>query len=124
MPEYPLQSLDFDLHIEPKVLVERGKGLVEQQDRWLDRQCARQCHALLLATGELARQTFGHRGKPDEFEQALRFAPTCRRVDAAGSEAIGDVFGDRQMRKQGVILEDDADGAPVGWQPDRRSRRR
>ena len=43
------------------VLVERGEGLVEQQDRGLDRQRAGQRHALLLAAGKLPRQAIAQR---------------------------------------------------------------
>ena len=124
MPDSALEPLDLDLHVEPQVLVERREGLVEQQDRRLDRQRARQRHALLLAAGELPRQTLGHRGKLHQLEQALRFAPARRRVDAARGEAIGDVLGDRHVRKQRVVLEHDADRA-AGWAAAcRRSRRR
>ncbi len=83
MPETRSQPLDFDLHVQPQVLVERRKGLVEQQDRWLDRQCARQRHALLLAAGELPRQTFAHlrEAGPDRAGAALsrRLCRRCRR---------------------------------------------
>jgi hypothetical protein len=57
-----LQALDLDLHVEAKVFVERGERLVEQEDRRLDRERAGKGYALLLATGELARQAVGHRG--------------------------------------------------------------
>jgi hypothetical protein len=46
----------------------------------------------------------------------LCFLPARRRIDAAGGEAIADVLRDRQVRKQSVILEHDADGALVGRQ--------
>src|SRR5438128_2161231 len=45
-----LQSLDFYLHVEAQILVERAEGLIKQQDLWIDGKAAGQSDALLLAT--------------------------------------------------------------------------
>ena len=70
-PELALQALDLDLHVEPQVAVERGERLVEQQDRRLDGERARQRHALLLAARELARQALAKGAELDHVEHAL-----------------------------------------------------
>jgi len=45
----PADSLDLAPHFLPQVSIQVAKGLIEQETRRLDRQCARQCNALLLA---------------------------------------------------------------------------
>ena len=52
-PSFRWISLQLDLHRGAQVLVERGKGLVEQQHLAVDHQRAGQRDALLLAAGEL-----------------------------------------------------------------------
>ena len=55
--ERALQPDELNLQIESQRAVERGERLIEQQQRWVDRQRARDRNALLLAARELPRQT-------------------------------------------------------------------
>ncbi len=48
-----------------------------------------------------------------EVEEALGFHRLLGPGRAAGGQAVGDVLGHRQVREQGVVLKDDADGAPA-----------
>src|SRR5262245_43508968 len=51
-----LELLELRAHTLAQLGVEVGERLVEQQDARLDDEAARECHALLLATAEFARQ--------------------------------------------------------------------
>ena len=114
--ERALQALDLDLHVEPEVAVERGEGLVEQQDRGLDRERAGERHALLLAARELARQAVAKAAELHDLEEAVDPRRGLRPAHAAGAQAVGHVLRHRHVREQGVVLEDDADVALVGRQ--------
>ena len=46
--ELALQALDFDLHIQPQILIQRGEGFIQQKDARLHGQGTRQRDALLL----------------------------------------------------------------------------
>jgi hypothetical protein len=108
-----LEPLDLDLHVEPQVLVERAEGLIQQQHLGVDREAPRQRHALLLSARQLARQPLGewtHMGKVQHSLDPRRNAlarPVMR------LEPVGDVLPDRHVGEQGVVLEHDADAAPV-----------
>ena len=115
-PELALQALDLDLHVEPQVAVERGERLVEQQDRRLHGERARQRHALLLAARELARQALTKGAELDHVEHALDALADDGGGLAARLQAIGDVLRHGHVREEGVVLEDDADVALVGRQ--------
>ncbi len=115
-PERALQALDLDLHVETQVAVERGERLVEQQDRRLDRERTGERHPLLLAARELARQAIAEAAELHRLEEAVDLGGDLGPARAAGTQAIGDVLRHGHVRKQGVVLEDDADVALVGRQ--------
>ena len=99
--------------------VERRKRLVEQQERWLRRERARQRDALLLAAGDLPRAA------PFEALQAEhldRDAPRALRAasPAAMRERELDVLGDGHVRKERQLLHDVADAAILRRQVDLR----
>ncbi len=52
-----LQALQLDAHLLAQLGVEIGQRLVEQEDFRLDHEAARERHALLLAAGQLVRDS-------------------------------------------------------------------
>ena len=115
-PELSLESFDLDLHIEPQALVERAEWLVEKEHFRLDRQRARDRHALLLASGELSRKPITKVGETHDLEKSVDNSPHFPAWHAARFEPVRDVVRDGQMGEQRVALEHDADVAPVGGQ--------
>ena len=113
-PDPLLDALELDLHVGPKVLVDCGKWLVQQDHARLDDQRARKRHALLLSARKLAGRARTHLGQPDHF-QCLGHS----RADFAGRhlvhlQAEGDVLSDGHVREKCVTLEHHADRTPVG----------
>jgi hypothetical protein len=95
------------LNLAAQVRIERGKRFVEEQRLRLGYKRARQRDALLLAAGE--------RGGIAGFE-----ADEVHRSDLSGDAALAfirgqggnseaDIFGDGEMRKERVILEEQTD---------------
>ena len=111
-----MASLDLDLHVEPQPLVERAERLVEQQHGGLHRQRACHRHPLLLAAGELSWQAVTQGGEAHHVEKARDRPAHLRARNAAGLQAVGDVLGDRHVRKQRVALEYDAHVAGIRGQ--------
>src|SRR2546421_158366 len=96
--------------------VDRGERLVQQEHGRLDGEGPGQGDALGLPTRQLSRPTGRGVGQPDPFEPQCRGAPGFMlRYAATGAEAESHVFQRAEMRKQAVLLEDDADVALLGW---------
>src|SRR5439155_2329442 len=70
-PDVVLDRLQFELHLLAELQVERSERLVEEQDAGTVYERARERHALLLATGELARLAVLEALEPDEYEDLL-----------------------------------------------------
>ena len=64
-----VELLELDLHLRAQVLVEGRERLVEQQHLGADDDRARECHALLLAAGELAHAAALETGELDHLER-------------------------------------------------------
>jgi hypothetical protein len=109
----PLQPLDLDLHVEAEILVERAEGLVEQEDLRIHRERAGERDALLLPAGKLPRQPLGESLHMDEAQHVGHALADPRLRRMARLEPVGDVLGDRHMRKERVVLEHDADAAAM-----------
>src|SRR5438105_8205773 len=114
--ELALQALDLDLHVQPQPLVQRAERLIEQQHGGLDGQGPRDGDALLLAAGQLTRQPVTEVGETHHLQKAVDGLPDVRARPPAGLQPVRDVAGDRQVRKERVALEDDADVAEIGGQ--------
>ena len=103
--EPPLQRQDFAPHIGAELRIEVRQRFVHQADRRLGDDGATECHALLLAAGELARlplqQVARCRGSP---QRAPAARPLWRR-NPARLQPEHDVLRDAQMREQGIGLE-------------------
>ncbi|MCY1232780.1 hypothetical protein D9M72_452940 [compost metagenome] len=112
--ELVLQRLQFDLHRLTQVLVERRQRFVEQQEFRPGDDGAGQRHALLLAAGELARPAAFHAFQSYHLQGGGDLFTARRLGDARDFQRIGDVFADRHVRKQRIVLEDRVDRAAVG----------
>ena len=111
--EFAQQAAQLDLHGLAQLAVEGGEGLVEQQQLGLYGERAGHRYALLLA----ARQARTERSAKSVRWTSDEETPH-RRADLASGmlsrlQAERDVLGDGQVREERVVLEDDADVAPV-----------
>src|SRR5207247_6665849 len=77
-PELALQPLDLDLHVQAESLVERAERLVEQQHGGLDGERAGHGDALLLASGELAREAITELGEANDLEELIHRSTDIR----------------------------------------------
>ena len=70
--EVGLQLLQLDLHVLAQLQVERAERLVEQQQRRLEHQAARDRDALLLPAGELVDALVLRAGQADALAASRR----------------------------------------------------
>jgi hypothetical protein len=104
-----VQVLDFELHMLAKLLVERAERFVHQYELRLEHQRAGERDALLLATGHLrgpAAFETRHAHHVERVAHALRHFGLRQ---APHFQRKGEVFADRHMREERVVLEHDAD---------------
>ena len=83
--------------------IERAERLVEEEDRGLARERARERDALPLAARESAGRSSARRGR----------GRTRRSASATRPRPPNATFGHRQVREEGVVLEDEPDGSPL-----------
>ncbi len=89
--------------------IEGGERLVEQHDRGLDRQRARQRRALAHAAGQLVGIAAGEILQPAALQFAQRALATLGTADRARLETELDVAHDRTPRQQQILLQHEAD---------------
>ena len=97
--------------------VQRTERFVEQQHLRVDRQRARERHALTLATGKLTGITALESPEPHHLEQVVHLLGDLGLRSAPYSQAEGHVIADGQMLEGGVMLEHEADIAPLWRYP-------
>ena len=78
-----MQSPNFELHAVAKLLVERPERLVHQEHARVENNSARQCHALLLPAGKLARIARAVSGHAHHLQRAVHLGADRRRGRAA-----------------------------------------
>jgi hypothetical protein len=118
---------DVDLVVQPPqplpqllahLGVQRPEGLVQQQHLGLDREGAREGHALALAARELRGIAVPQRVELHQAQQVVDalFDDTVRRAHRARlhAQAEGDVLEHGHVPEQRVVLEDEADAAVAG----------
>ncbi len=93
----------------PRPGVERPRRLVGEKHLRLVGQSARQRHRLALATRELSRDVLGALAQPHLLEQLTAPLTALAPAEAAGEQRRLDVPARAQIRKQQVLLEDEAD---------------
>ena len=91
-----------------RVSVQCGERLVEQQDIRVAGERTREGDALPLPAGEVAR--------PRAFE--MRDVEALEVLVGRVAAAVLDVLTDGHVRKERVVLKDEADASPVGRQDD------
>jgi hypothetical protein len=79
----------------------------------LNRQCPRDGDTLTLAAAQLAGIALLQSVKLEQRRHLADAAPGRAGIDPARGQAVGDVAGDGEVRKQGVMLEHHGDVAPV-----------
>ena len=70
-PQSLLKAANLSSQLQTDASIQRRQRLIEQQHLWLDRECARDSHALLLPAGELVRIAVCRLGEPDELEELV-----------------------------------------------------
>ena len=111
-----LQVLQFDLHVAAQLAVECRERLVEKQHGGAVDEGAGERHALLLAARELIAAALAVAFEAHHGERLVHRAVDLGfgGLGTALAQAIGNVVGDRQMRKQRVVLEHHVDRPAVG----------
>ena len=114
--ELALDVADLAAQFLAQFGVQVGEWLIQEQDRRFDHQCPRQRYPLLLTAGELTDAPLAvvleANQRQGPFHSLLRFE--LRHAGHLQSE--NNVVEDVEMRKEGVVLEDDAHPAPIGRQ--------
>nr|ACY24755.1 ABC transmembrane transporter permease [uncultured organism] len=93
------------------MLVETGKGFVEEQNFWLQHERAGEGDALLLPAGELADMAIAIAAKANEFEHGFDLALDLICRNPTQLEAEGKVLEHVHMRPQRMALEYHTGGA-------------
>jgi hypothetical protein len=105
----PGQALKQVEDLGAGVVVEVGGRLIRQEDWGPARQRPGDGHALLLATGEIARQERGALRQADLTEQTSRLAPGRRPLHPFEVQDVLDVLRRRQRGEQVELLKHEPD---------------
>ncbi len=116
-PDLLLDPLELDLHLLAELEVEGAERLVEEQDGRLVHEGPGEGHALRLAAGDLAGLAALVAGQLDELEHLGDALLDVGVGNLPAPKPERDVVVDREVRKQGVVLEDRVDVALVGGEP-------
>ena len=106
-----LDAHQLELHLLAELEVEGAERFVEQQDRRLVHERARQRDALLLASGELVGPAVVVAAQLHHVEVLLDPVLDVALRDLLAAQTEGDVVGDGHVREQRVRLEDGVDVA-------------
>jgi DtxR family Mn-dependent transcriptional regulator len=107
---FPQDRPDLAAHPHPQGGVEIRERLIEKNEGGLGGERACERHPLLLAARQLMWEPPGLGPQPDQVEHLSH----PHLATGAVAHAVSDVLFDRQVREQGVVLEDDADPTPLG----------
>ena len=115
-PDLVVDQVQLDQHLLAQLEVERRQRLVEQQHVRLVDQRAGDRHPLLLAAADLVGALAGLVLHLDQRQHPVDLALDRRLVGPRDLQPEGDVLAHRQVREEGVALEDRVDLALVGRQ--------
>src|SRR5690606_15739215 len=107
--EAPLQALEFELEMGPKLLVQGPEGLVHQEHARLEHERACERHPLLLAAGQLSRHPVGEIRQLHQLENAVGAREDLAPRYTAHFQRKSDVVTHRHMREERIVLEDYAE---------------
>src|SRR5690606_32042914 len=103
----------FQLHIFAQRFIQSPQRFVHKNDFWPVDKTTRQSHTLLLPARKLARETMTKLFQL-YLRQGLRYLTTdFLLADAAHFQRKGDIFGNRHMREQGIVLKDHAHATEI-----------
>ena len=105
-------ALDLVAHLRAQVGIEARKGLVQEHQGGRRRHGTGDGNPLLLPTGELVRVAVLEPAHAHQFEDLVNAGLAGAAVQLGQAEAH--VLGNREVRKERVILEDDADAPILG----------
>ena len=100
---------ELALHRRAQLHVEVGERLVEQHERRLRHEAARERHALPLAARERCRPPLAEAVEMDQRQRVAHARAPLGILDSRHGQAVGDVFRDRHVRPERIGLENDAD---------------
>ena len=106
LSELALQVNELVLHLAADERIERGEGLVHEQDVGLGGQGPRQTHSLTHPAGELAGLVVPPALEPDHRQSLLGPALAFGAIDALNLQAVSGVLPHRPVRKKSEVLED------------------
>jgi len=114
--EIALQGLQFELHLAAQLAVKGGKRFVEQQNPGIVDKGARERDALLLSAGHFPDAAFLVTAEAYQFQGAVDRTRNLGsgQLRALLFQAVGDIAGHIEVRKQGIVLEDHVHRALVG----------
>ena len=93
----------------PHFGIECSEGFVEQQNSRLYGQCAGQGNSLSLTARKLRRIALAKPFQPDKVQQFTDTGIDFSLWLSTDSHSEGDVFVDRHVAEEGVVLEDEPD---------------
>jgi hypothetical protein len=106
-----VEPLDLDLHVVAQLLVEGAQRLVHEDDRGLVDEGAGERDALLLPAGQLPGEARRQVVELHHGEGVANPRLDLRPRTPAHAQGELHVLRDREVREQGVMLEDKADAA-------------
>ena len=104
-----LELFDDGAHLHPQLGVQVGKRLVHQKHAGLNDEGAGQGYTLLLAAGELVGLPVRQVGDLHQLQSLGHPGADLILGNLSGLQAVGHIFADRQVGKNGVVLEHHAD---------------
>jgi hypothetical protein len=109
--ELPLDLADRSSQFGADSGIEGAERFVEQQDLRIASECARQRHALLLASRELPRIASAQSGQSDQLEQLFATLLPIGFRPAPDPEREVEILPDRHLPEERVVLEYESDAA-------------
>ena len=114
--ELLLQLLDLAAHVDAKLRVQVGERLVEEENPRADHDGAGERHALLLPPRELVGKLPVVAAEPHKMQDLAHGLADLCLGHPFHPEPVGHVLEHREMREEGVVLEDEADVPLIGHQ--------
>ncbi len=110
-----VESRKFVFHRSTQMHVEIGKRFVKQDQRRGCYQTAGQSHTLPLTTRKIGRAAITKTVKIDQRQRLANTVLTLGFGNLCHPQTIADILGDRHMRPERIILEDDTDLPLFRW---------
>ena len=103
--ERRLQLLELDFHMLAKLQIEGAQGFIEQQQRRLENQAARDGHPLALSARQFIDALVRSITQSHPFQHGIAALHSLGPAHAAARQSKRDVFAHGHHRKQGQLLE-------------------